>query len=999
MSRTPLVLPILSIFLLNPSADASDWPMARADASRTGRTSEELPPDLSPCWIFKSTHRPKPAWPRSNRMQFDRAPHVVVAGDTVFFGNSVDGKVYALDAASGRIVWEFYTGGPIRFAPVVWKDRTFIASDDGYLYALAAEDGRVLWKHRGGPDGSMRLGNERMISKWPARGGPVVRDATVYYAAGIWPSDGIFLYALNAETGDTIWTNDDSGGIFMPQPHSRAHAKSGVSAQGYLVADGQHLFVPTGRAVPAAFDRTDGRFLYFHLSKNYSAGGSFAMAADGLLYNSGLAFDAATGERRAKVGPGPIVATSDGVVQAANKQIISYRWAEVEKVDRKGKPYKAPELQERWRVDGVHGGSDLVIAGRTIVSGGRGFVDLVDTETKGITDSHAVVGNAYGLAVADGRLFVSTDEGMIYCFASRKVDEPAVVTSPLSKQPYGDDPEIAAAADEILRRYGSRHGYCLDWGCGDGHLAYELARRSELTIFAIDADPEKVAEARRKLDMAGLYGTRVTVHQVDTHNSGYPQYFADLIVSRRSLELGVEELPLDEIRRMQRPYGGVACVGRPGELTVTKRGALPGAGSWTHQYSDPANTVCSDDQLVDGPLGILWFRDVDLELPQRHGRGPAPLFYEGRIFYEGLHEIRAVDAYNGRILWSYSLPDVLTAYSGDHLVGTSGTGSNYCVAGDSVYARYENRCYRIDAATGVKVAEYRIPQGDDGDRTPWGYIACAGGVLFGSRANPDHVVTPRLRRRANMSPQLTESDLLFAYDVQTGDLLWQYKPEYSVRHNAIAIGKKHVYFIDRPLAMFDRRQQSKPEERRHETGELLALSRTTGKVVWRRADDIYGTTLAVSDKHATLLMSYQATHFRLDSEIGGRMSAFRTDDGEPLWSTHADYKSRLTINDRTLYADGGAWDLLTGEPRPFNLKRSYGCGVLSGSANFVFFRSATLGYFDLNKNHEVENFGGMRPGCWINVIPAGGIVMVPDASAGCSCSYLNRSWFALAPTN
>ena len=51
----------------------------------------------------------------------------------------------------------------------------------------------------------------------------------------------------------------------MPQPHGGANAKSGVTAQGYLLADDDHLFVPTGRAVPAAFKRADGEFDYYRL--------------------------------------------------------------------------------------------------------------------------------------------------------------------------------------------------------------------------------------------------------------------------------------------------------------------------------------------------------------------------------------------------------------------------------------------------------------------------------------------------------------------------------------------------------------------------------------------------------------------------------------------------------------------------------------------------------------------------------------------------------------
>ena len=74
---------------------------------------------------------------------------------------------------------------------------------------------------------------------------------------------------------------------------------------------------------------------------------------------------------------------------------------------------------------------------------------------------------------------------------------------------------------------------------------------------------------------------------------------------------------------------------------------------------------------------------------------------------------------------------------------------------------------------------------------------------------------------------------------------------------------------------------------------------------------------------------------------------------------------------------------------------SYGCGILAGGNNLMLFRSATMGYFDLADTKKTYNYGGLRLGCWVNAIPAGGIVLVPDASAGCKCSYLNQASLAL----
>ena len=79
------------------------------------------------------------------------------------------------------------------------KSKLYFASDDGYLYCLQAADGSLVWKFRGGPSDRKMLGNERLISMWPARGAPVIADGKIYFAAGIWPFMGIFLHALDAQ--------------------------------------------------------------------------------------------------------------------------------------------------------------------------------------------------------------------------------------------------------------------------------------------------------------------------------------------------------------------------------------------------------------------------------------------------------------------------------------------------------------------------------------------------------------------------------------------------------------------------------------------------------------------------------------------------------------------------------------------------------------------------------------------------------------------------------
>lgn len=58
-----------------------------------------------------------------------------VAGGTVLVG-TLDGKVFGLDGGTGEILWDFKTGGKITASPVVAGDTLYVASHDGTLYAL-----------------------------------------------------------------------------------------------------------------------------------------------------------------------------------------------------------------------------------------------------------------------------------------------------------------------------------------------------------------------------------------------------------------------------------------------------------------------------------------------------------------------------------------------------------------------------------------------------------------------------------------------------------------------------------------------------------------------------------------------------------------------------------------------------------------------------------------------------------------------------------------------
>ena len=178
----PLLACLCAVAVLTTSCRADDWPMWRNDAGRTGTTTDPLPKNLALKWV-RQLPVVTPAY-HSPRLMFDAGYEPVVAGGHLLVASSRNDSVTAFDAATGRELWIFHTNGPVRFAPAVWKDSVCFGSDDGHFYCVELATGTLRWKHRAVPSHRRLLGNRRLISVWPVRGGPVVADGTVTVEGG-----------------------------------------------------------------------------------------------------------------------------------------------------------------------------------------------------------------------------------------------------------------------------------------------------------------------------------------------------------------------------------------------------------------------------------------------------------------------------------------------------------------------------------------------------------------------------------------------------------------------------------------------------------------------------------------------------------------------------------------------------------------------------------------------------------------------------------------------
>jgi len=969
-------LVFLSAFLVLSVASGADWPQWGYDAERSRVSPAQMPAGLKLQWT-RQLAKPEKAWPEPQYMlHFDRSYEPIARGKLLFVGSMVRDRVTAYDTETGEERWRFYAGGPIRFAPVAYEHMLYVASDDGFLYCLDAKTGELIRELRGGPDNRRGLGNGRLCSLWPARGAPVLHGDTVYFAASIWPFMGTFIYALDARTGKVVWCNSGNGSRWTDQPHGGAAAFSGVAPQGYLAATDKFLVVPNGRTLPGVFDRATGRFLYSHMGTKW--GGAEVRVARGTMNVMGLRFDVATGRGMGGATGFPADKGRIFLIDPGQGSIIGQEPYTVDEPDRSGKPRPVEKVRKVWEGkvtpalaeihikagDRLYGrGSDGSVLGVALLPGGGVKLDF----------RAEIEGRLWRLLAADNKLFAVNEAGRIYCFGT-KGGEPkthALATAPLAAPPADKWTERAAA---LLKQSDATGGWCVSLGIGSGRLIDAVLRRSKLHVIAIDRDAAKVDALRRRMDDAGLYGSRVTALVGDPFDYDLPPYIADLIFSENLIAAGFDARTHKPGRIVGplRPYGGTAVLPARGaarallvwarngrldgatgrraadDIIIRRAGALPRSADWSHQYADAANSVVSPDDRVRLPLGLLWFGgNTHLDILPRHGHGPTPQVVAGRLIIEGIDMLSARDAYTGRVIWKRTFkgfsnfgmywdhsfrPDVRDrSYNQVHIAGANALGANYVSAPDHVYLINGPDLLVLDAATGETAKTFRLPRREN-DRPNWGVAMRVGDLLIAGtepvdiRPPPKPAVAPAAGEfRLEGAPGVTlnrkfatGSRSLVVLERRTGRVLWSRRARMSFRHNAIVASGDKVFVIDGFSA--PQRSWLKTAGRAAPDGAVFALELRTGKVVWEARQNVTGTWLGYSKEHDILLQGGSASRDRAGDETRNGLIAYRGRDGGIVWSDlERAHTGPMILHGDTFITNGGwggeVFELKTGKPK------------------------------------------------------------------------------------
>ncbi|MCU0917990.1 MAG: PQQ-binding-like beta-propeller repeat protein [Planctomycetes bacterium] len=165
-----------------------DWPTYRHDAARSGATRAAVTAQVQVGWTASL------GGPLTTP---------VAAAGRVFVARSDIHTLYALEASSGKQLWEFTTGGRIDSPPTIHKGLVLLGSKDGRVYCLRSSDGQLVWRFLAAPADRCVGGFDQIESAWPVHGSVLVDNDTAYCTAGrsTYLDGGIRVWALEPATG------------------------------------------------------------------------------------------------------------------------------------------------------------------------------------------------------------------------------------------------------------------------------------------------------------------------------------------------------------------------------------------------------------------------------------------------------------------------------------------------------------------------------------------------------------------------------------------------------------------------------------------------------------------------------------------------------------------------------------------------------------------------------------------------------------------------------
>jgi len=336
---------------------------------------------------------------------------VIVDGIVYYPSNYGTDSLYALDAATGDLIWKYRTGYTDD-AVTVKDGYVYTASDS--LWCLDALTGERIWATAAADaDGST----------------PAVVNGSVYCGRASYSQSTSYIYRLDAATGSEIWSQ----------------TLSGYTASCLTVCSGM-VFIPAYMGSLYALDANTGSLVWENADSYGGYWDSSPVVVDNIIYISGddsrtRAIDAITGVTvwEVDITPGTYISATPAYHNGRlyfGDQVDSYHCLD------------ASDGSTIWSVPGVQHGSSGIADGIVFYGEGSNYyadsarVFALNCETGQEVWSYMTNSGPYGIvscpAITDGVMYIAATDGNLYAFGTGL------------KYTYRDDLFAEVGANELI---------------------------------------------------------------------------------------------------------------------------------------------------------------------------------------------------------------------------------------------------------------------------------------------------------------------------------------------------------------------------------------------------------------------------------------------------------------------------------------------------------------------------------------------------------------------
>jgi len=336
---------------------------------------------------------------------------------------------------------------------------------------------------------------------------------------------------------------------------------------------------------------------------------------------------------------------------------------------------------------------------------------------------------------------------------------------------------------------------------------------------------------------------------------------------------------------------------------------------------------------------------------------------------------------------------------------------------DTLYITIGGECIALDAQTGKRRVSVQAPKGRD-----VGWLSANNNQLLTTTVKNDSSLKinnssykadgKEWYDGVNDGPTMAEvervvSDALLSHDSETGKEQWAYRGG-AVMNSTITIAEEIIYFVESRNSEVAKSTTSRIAPAKLTSQFLVALNRVSGKKLWERAVDFSKCENMLYLIHAegTLVASgsdRNKMYHIFAYDVSSPALRFGTEEPEvpELWRKqpppdldpkkipgrykhHGGHLQHPLVVRQTLYSDWRAFDLRSGKLLPIKVPPRRGCGNMAASNHSVFYRNYSQTIWNLDTDTKTS-LQGSRTGCWLGMIPAQGLMLVPESSGGCSC--------------